>query len=316
MRRVLITGGAGFLGSHVIRLLAKRNATIGALVRPSTDLWRLRPLPAHVLPLAADLRDPEALRRLLLDFRPEVVIHLAWSGVGNRFRNDLSQISDNLPPTLDLIRLAAEAGCQTWIGAGSQAEYGPLNRKTTEEDLPRPTTLYGAAKLATSVLAGQLCAALGLRFAWLRVFSTYGPMEDENWMIPQLIRQLLRGEKPALTPGGQNWDYLFGPDAAEAVCRVAEEPGARGLFNLGSGQARTLKTIVEAVRDQINPALPLGFGEVPYRPDQVMHLEADVSRLRAATGWSPATSLEEGLRQTVAWHREQLARPNQEKAAA
>ncbi|HUS34651.1 MAG TPA: NAD(P)-dependent oxidoreductase, partial [Verrucomicrobiae bacterium] len=77
-------------------------------------------------------------------------------------------------------------------------------------------------------------------------------------------------------------------------------------FNLGSGRAESLRKIVETLRDAIDPKLPLGIGEVPYRPDQVMHLEADISKLTKATGWTPATSLEDGLKQTVAWHRQQL----------
>lgn len=306
MTRVFITGGTGFIGSHLIRFLAGQDVAVGALIRSEQTAWRIHPLPRNVVPLTGDLRDKEGLRRLLASFQPETVIHLGWSGVGNKFRNDTAQVEENLQPTLDLIRLSAEAGCKQWIGAGSQAEYGPLNRKISETDLPRPTTLYGAAKLAAAVLAEALCASLGMRFAWLRIFSTYGPMEEESWMIPYLIRQLLRGEKPSLTAGEQLWDYLFGPDAAEAFWSVARNPHAKGIFNLGSGQVYTLRTIVEKIRDSIDPALPLGFGEVPYRPDQVMRLEADIGRLNAATGWSPRTTLAEGLRQTIAWHAGQM----------
>ena len=120
-------------------------------------------------------------------------------------------------------------------------------------------------------------------------------------MIPYLIRALLKGERPALTACEQRWDYLFGPDAADAVWAVARSD-ASGIFNLGAGRAESLRAIVETLRDAIDPKLPLGMGEVPYRPDQVMHLEADISRLTEATGWRPATSLQDGLKQTVAWH--------------
>jgi nucleoside-diphosphate-sugar epimerase len=132
-------------------------------------------------------------------------------------------------------------------------------------------------------------------------------MEDSSWMIPYLIRALLRGERPALTACEQQWDYLFGPDAAEGIWSVART-NADGLFNLGSGHAESLRTIVETLRDAIDPKLPLGIGEVPYRPDQVMHLEADIAKLTAAAGWSPATTLSEGLKQTVAWHASELGK--------
>jgi nucleoside-diphosphate-sugar epimerase len=204
-----------------------------------------------------------------------------------------------------LVELAREVGCKHFIGLGSQAEYGPLNKKISESDPTEPTTLYGATKLAACHLTRQLCAQFGIGWAWLRVFSTYGPMEDLSWMIPYLIRAVLKGERPALTACEQRWDYLFGPDAAEAIWAVARSQ-APGVFNLGSGKAESLRKIVETLRDAIDPKLPLGIGEVAYRPDQVMHLEADIGRLTKATGWSPGTSLEEGLKQTVAWHKSQV----------
>ena len=114
-------------------------------------------------------------------------------------------------------------------------------------------------------------------------------------MLTKVIGQLLAGERPSLTAGAQAWDYLHVADAAEALLRLGTAPRVAGAYNLGSGQARTIRAIVEMTRDLIDPRLPLGFGEVPYRPDQVMHLEADISRLRQDTGWSPAVGLEAGI---------------------
>jgi nucleoside-diphosphate-sugar epimerase len=126
-------------------------------------------------------------------------------------------------------------------------------------------------------------------------------------MIPSLILQLLRGERPRVTAGQQKWDYVYVADAAEAVARVALNAAAAGVFNLGSGEAPVLRTIVESIRDEIDPRLPIGFGEVPYRSDQVMHLQAVITRLQTATGWAPRTPLADGLARTIAWYRQHLA---------
>ena len=115
--------------------------------------------------------------------------------------------------------------------------------------------------------------------------------------------KVLARDKPSLTPGEQCWDYLYVEDAAEALYQLALNPGAEGLFILGSGEAPSVRTIAECIRDMINPKSPLGFGEVPYRSDQVMRLQADISRLRREIDWQPRTSLETGLRQTVEWYR-------------
>jgi nucleoside-diphosphate-sugar epimerase len=149
----------------------------------------------------------------------------------------------------------------------------------------------------------NLARQLGLRAAWLRVFSTFGPRDHPDTMVSYLIRTLLAGDRPRLTACEQVWDYLYVEDAAEAVYQVAVTPTAEGVFNLGSGHGVVLREFVEQARDLIDPGLPLGLGEVPYRPDQVMHLEVDVSRLAAAAGWQPTTSTADGLTRTIEWHR-------------
>ena len=276
---------------------------MGLLIRPGSNLWRIEPAPKNAQVIHGSLA--ELPKEAIAQFAPDTIVHAAWHGVTNQHRNDAAQIEQNLVPTVKLVEHAREVGCKHFIGLGSQAEYGPLNKKISETDPTEPTTLYGATKLTACHLSRQLCAQFGIRWSWLRVFSTYGPMEDLSWMIPYLIRALLKGERPALTGCEQQWDYLFGPDAADAIWLVAKSQ-APGVFNLGSGRVDSLRKIVETLRDAINPKLPLGIGEVAYRPDQVMHLEADISRLTQATGWKPATSLAEGLKQTVAWHRAQV----------
>jgi UDP-glucose 4-epimerase len=308
MRRVLITGATGFLGSYVARAVLRRGYTVGALMRPQTDRWRIQDLLPSLIDLPGDLTDIRAAREAICAFAPEATIHLAWFGVGNQHRNDLKQIEANLVPALHLQQLVHEAGCRHWIGLGSQAEYGAQSQVIDETTPTSPTTLYGATKLSACVLAQCLCAEYDMRFVWLRLFSSYGPADHPEWMIPYLILTLLRGERPALTGGEQRWDYLYVEDAAEAIAGAVDNEAAYGVFNLGSGTAHSLRSIIEAIRDLIDPALPLGFGEVPYRPDQVMHLCADITRLKKATGWAPRIELEEGLRQTVAWYRDHRER--------
>lgn len=304
--KILLTGATGFLGAQIARRLERENVQTALLVRPKSNLGRIDPLPKNAQLIQGSLQDlPETA---IKNFAPDLLIHTAWHGVTNEHRNDPAQVSQNIGPALKLLELAREAGAKTFIGLGSQAEYGPLNRVIREDDPTSPTTVYGAAKLAACHLTRVLAAQYGMRWAWLRVFSTYGPMEDLSWMLPYLIRRLLRGEKPSLTGCEQKWDFLFGPDAADAVWSVANTPTVNGIFNLGSGRGDSLLTTVETLRNAIDPKLPLGIGDVPYRPDQVMHLEADITRLTSATSWRPATSLEDGIRQTVAWHKADLAK--------
>ena len=301
MKRVLVTGGAGFVGARVVRRLVEQGREVVVLLRETSDPRRLAEVLGRCTVLSGDLSRLDALRSPLEDLAPEGVLHLAWGGVKGADRNHPMQLS-NVSTSIELFRLTGEIGCSRFIGLGSQAEYGPLSGCIDERAPTRPTTTYGAAKLATGCVLDRAAAAAGRPFAWLRLFSSYGPDDDPSWLIPYMIRTLLAGERPRLTKAEQIWDYIHVDDVADAIVATLDA-GACGIFNLGSGQARPLREIIEHLRDTIDPGLPLGFGEVEYRPDQVMHLESDITALRAATGWAPRVSLERGLSDVVAWHR-------------
>lgn len=300
--RAFITGATGFIGSHVAEQLVDAGHSVAVLVRPASPLDKLDRIRPRLTLIEGDLGQIDPWRAELADFGPEAVLHLAWAGVGSQYRDDREQFQSNLANSLRLLDVAAEVGASSWLGLGSQAEYGPQNRRIDETAPTCPTTLYGAVKLSCFHLAQHLARLHGLRFAWLRVFSTYGPGDSPHWMYSSLILDLLAGKRPRLTWGEQLWDYLHVVDAARAVCAVALCPQAEGPFNLGSGQVHSIRWLAETIRDLVDPSLPLGLGEVDYRPDQVMHLEADTTRLRTATGWRPEVDLAEGLRQTVEWY--------------
>lgn len=302
--RILLTGAAGFLGSHLLRALIARGHTVAALLRSTSDRERIADCAGQYRPIEGSLANLASARAMIHQFAPEALAHLAWGGVGNAARNDAAQFA-NIEQTYALVQMAIEAGAQQVLALGSQAEYGPQVDPITESTPTQPTTLYGVAKLASCHATRQQCIAAEARFAWLRVFSTYGPGDAPHWMIPSMIERLLRREHMSLTPGEQLWDYLYAEDAARAMTSVLESPTAEGVFNLGSGQPQTIRAIAAQLRDLVDPSLPLGFGEVPYRPDQVMRLEANIERLRAATGWRPTVSLADGLQRTVSWHRAQ-----------
>ncbi len=302
MKRVLITGASGFVGSAVTRELVRQGRDVAALLRPSSDTRRIEVQLSKIKVIRGDLRGLDAIAPQIRDFRPEAVLHLGWEGVKGSERNAPIQ-ADNVPASVALYRLSEECGTQTFVGVGSQAEYGPAPGKLDESAPTQPTTVYGAAKLSTCLLLERTAAAAGRSFSWLRLFSSYGPGDDPSWLLQYLARSLLARQRPSLTAAQQMWDYIHVDDVASAVI-AAMDSKTLGVFNLGSGKAHKLEHIITTLRDLIDPTLPLGFGEVPYRPDQVMHLEADISKLNAATGWAPKVPLDVGLQQVVSWLRE------------
>jgi UDP-glucose 4-epimerase len=307
MQRVLVTGATGFIGAAVACALARRGVEVAVLLRSSSDPWRLGSDVRNMHLLHGSLDDAASYAPGLHDFRPDTVMHLGWHGVSKAGRHDPAQVRTNVCGSVDLLLAAAAAGCRTFIGAGSQAEYGPSDAAIDEHHPCCPRSLYGAAKLAAFTLLDQLARQHGMRLAWLRIFSVYGPQDAPDTLVSSLVSQLLAGIRPALTTAEQVWDFLYVDDAAEAFVAVGSAAAAAGVFNVGSGSARPLRETIAQVRDLIDPSLPLGFGEIPSAAHAVRHLEPVVSHLRSVTGWSATTPLAVGLACTIDWHRQVAA---------
>jgi UDP-glucose 4-epimerase len=302
---VILTGASGFIGAAVHAELLRRKIRPLVLLRAESDRSRLPQLAPENVFVFSKL-DEAGIAGKLSAHKPDVFIHCAWRGVGGQERNAEFQLAENLPFTRASVELAAATGCRQWVGLGSQAEYGNANRILDENATTNPTTLYGQAKLAAGREAFALCAKKNLTAAWLRVFSTYGPGDHPHWMIPHVIREFLSGRAPQVTKCEQLWDYLFVTDAARAIVSAADG-NISGMFNLGSGEAPSLKMILEIIRAEIGATVSPAYGAIPYRPDQVMHLQADISKLTSATDWKPQVSLEAGLRTTVAHEKKIFA---------
>lgn len=305
--RIVLTGASGFLGCEVARQLVARGHDCAVLLRRD-DLaqTRLAPLAERVRIISGDLFSPESYRAALRQFAPEALIHCAWQGVAGAARNDIRQL-DNIAATARLVEAAAESGARLVVGVGSQAEYGQKSGPTAEDAAAEPTTLYGIAKLAAGQAILNMAAERNIRAVWGRVFSLYGPGEDGAWLVPSLIRAFLADRAPELTACEQIWEFTHVADAAAAIIALLESPEARGTFNIGSGEPVRLRDAVLLLRDLTAPRIVPLFGRVAYRPDQIMRLEADISRIRRATGWRPAVSLERGFAETVAWFRAKAA---------
>jgi UDP-glucose 4-epimerase len=301
--RCLVTGASGHLGSYLARRLLDCGEEVCALVRPGNNLWRLEGILHRVRLIRVDLRDLQEASEGIHKLSPDAVFHCAWSGVTSDTRNRPDHLIQNINAGLRLFEIVQAAGCRCWVGIGSQAEYGRQAEPLREDMIPHPDTAYGVAKLCLGKLLQTLCEESNVRYVWLRLLATYGPRDNPKHLVPSVIEKLLERSRPSLTAGEQFWDYLYIEDAVEAIQRVANTPLAQGIYNLASGEAHSVREIVNRLRDLIDPSLPLGFGDIPYGPDGVFHLQADVTRLHKATGWFPKTSLETGLRKTLDWHR-------------
>lgn len=303
----VITGPTGAIGTALVRRMIQDDVQVYAVVRPGSR--RLSTLPEHPNVHIVQLDVSELAR--LPEFIPagaDAFYHLAWRNTEQTGRNNVPAQISNISFAVEAVWAAAALGCKVFIGAGSQAEYGWSDGILRPDTPCFPRLAYGMAKLCAGQMSRLECQNLKIDHIWTRFLSVYGPGIGMDSVITSVIQQLLDGEKPSLTEGSQIWDYLFADDAAEAAYLLGEYGVSGKTYVIGSDSARPVKEYIEILRDAVDPTLPLGFGEKPYAPQQLMHLEADISELQADTGFRPKTDFAEGMRIMVDWMREGLCK--------
>ena len=298
MATVLVTGASGFLGSHIVETFLEAGYRVACAVSETSQTWRLDEFVDRLNVLKMDYSDATEWARIVSAVQPDAVVHAGWQGVKGAERNELFQF-DNIKSHVALADACVAHGVGTFIGLGSQMEYGPKTGRISEGETASPTTHYGLAKLCSLTAAEVRCAPAGLRFCWARVFSLVGPKDNGWWLVPSIIKALKTGEVMPFTKGEQLWDFLHVKDAADAIKALVESSGSSGVFNLGSGHPVKLRDSIEYIAARVNPGIPLAFGALPYREDQVMHLEADISRLQTLTGWEPVRSVSTPFDDTI-----------------
>lgn len=304
IKSAVLTGPTGVLGTALVKKLATENIETYVVCHPGSK--RNAAILEHpcIHKVECDMSEICRLPKLIGE-KVDAFFHLAWLGTANHNnRMDMHLQTSNIAYTLDAVEAARDMECQVFIGAGSQAEYGHIDGVIHSDTREKPISGYGMAKLCAGQMTRQMCQDYGIRHIWTRVVSTYGPGDNPNTLISVVVRKLLAGEKPSLTAGEQIWDYLYADDAAEAFYQMALHGRNGSVYVLGSGQTKPLREFMEIVRNEIDPSLPLGIGEIPYYQDQAMHLEADIGELIRDTGWRPTTSFEKGIQRLVDYTKE------------
>ena len=300
MKKIIITGPTGAIGMALIQKCITENIEATVICHRGSGRIAQIPVSDKIKVIECNLDELKTLPEILTGTY-DVFFHLAWACTAGEGRNDVHAQSGNIRFTLDAAEAAKKLGCECFVGAGSQAEYGRFEGKLSSRVPAFPENGYGIAKLCAGQLSRIRCSQLGIRHIWFRILSVYGEYDGEQTRIMSSIRKMLAGQSPEYTPAEQIWDYLYSADAAEALFLAAKQGRDGAVYCLGSGQARPLKEYIEIMRDEIQPGLLLKLGAKPYAPKQVMYLCADISELRKDTGFEPQYSFEEGIRRTIAW---------------
>ena len=294
--RVLVTGATGLIGRTVLALLAGRCDTYAVSRNPVDD-------PAATTWFQADLTTPGVVREIVQAAQPSVIVHLAGHVHGDRVRDLVRPtLSVNLVATVALLEEATSAEVRRIVVSGSLLEEprGP-------SDAVVPPSPYGASQLASSQYARMFHALFGTPVTILRPAYVYGPGQDEKKLLPYVIIKLSRGERPELTDGERRMDFVYSEDVGRAFVAAAATPEIEGMtIDVGSGELQRVRDVVHSVELTIGSSPPPDYGALAERPLE-QEIRVDTAPARRLLGWQAKTSLEEGLRKTVAWYRASLA---------
>lgn len=299
MKRIVVTGATSMIGVALINKAIKDQdiEKVYAIVRHNTEKINRLAKSSKIQIIHCDNDDYGKLVNCI-SYTCDVFYHLAWprTATYDEKYEDIKIKSDNIQIVLETIKIAHELGCQKYIGAGSQSEYGiGYERLITPSDYCNPVRADGIIHLAAGKLGAALAAKYGMDYFWVRIFSIYGKNDRDNSMISSTVRKMMNGEKCAFTSSEQMWDYLNEEDAGEAFYCIGKNAIGNKVYCLGSGKTKKLKEYIETIKSVVAPSEVLTFGEVPYPDNPVMFLGADISALIEDTGWYPKIDFKTGI---------------------
>lgn len=300
---ILVIGGAGFIGTHLVNELSAAGHRITVLDKRSSPLQKL---PEDVRYIEGDFAKPDLIKALLDTH--QVVIHLAYASVPNTsFENPFADLLENLPPTVQLFAEAAERGGKVIFVSSGGTVYGEAIRLPVCEDHPtRPISPYGVTKLTLENYAHLYAVTHGLKFVCLRPANAYGegqrPFAGQGF-IATAMASIMRGD-PVRIFGQQGTvrDYIHVSDLVSGIVHAMEKGRLSETYNLGSGVGRSNMDIIEAITPVMKKAgYAIRVENLPERPFDVRANILDSTKLGEHTGWKPCVDFDAGLVRTYTW---------------
>jgi nucleoside-diphosphate-sugar epimerase len=298
-RRILVTGGNGFIGRRLIRrLLAEGHAL--------TLLQRSREHPPGISELLQiDRLDPDVIERAVSGRQFDWVFHLAGYGVHPHDRDVRMMFDVNVKATIGMLNLARSWSPRAVILAATGSEYRLEGAESpiTEVHPLEPFRLYPTSKAAGTLCAASIARNTQVPFAAGRIFQVYGPGERSHRLLPSLIRALRAGKRVPLSPGTQVRDFVHVDDVVDAFLSMAQALETKPdqlILNICSGIPTTVRSFAEIVARSIGHSVEsLGFGDLNFRPDDAPYMIGDPARVRAFANWRPRFDLNSGIRSSI-----------------
>ena len=294
IKRVLITGPTGAVGVALINECIKNNIEVYAVVRKKSKRIDNLPKSDYVHLIECDLNELLSLKDKIKS-KIDVFYHFGWDGTYGDKREDLYLQINNIKYSLDAVELAHCLNCSTFVGAGSQSEYGKVNGVISPSTPCFPTSGYGMAKLCASDMTRNRCKEYKIKHIRVRIISLFGPKDGDYTFISSAIRNLKTSDTFKVTECDQVRSYIYSKDAARAFLLVADKGVDGSIYCFGGKEVKPLKEFLMTIKKLLNSNCEIEFGAIPYYKNQAMHLEADMTNLYLDTGFKHQYSFADGV---------------------
>jgi dolichol-phosphate mannosyltransferase len=296
MKRVLITGAAGFVGANLARRLLHDGHSVCLVIKPDSHTWRIDSIKNDCQISKISLIDFEAVNNQIVSYRPEWIFHLAVHGAYSWQNNWQEMISVNINGTMNVVEAALKVGFEALINTGSSSEYGFKDHAPLEDEPVEPNSYYAVTKVAATNYCRFIAHDRHVNISTLRLYSAYGPYEDPNRLMPTLIRQGMEGHLPPLVDPSIARDYIYIDDVVDAYIASAKnnkEPGA--IYNIGTGKQTNIAEIVDIARQTFDIKDEPKWGSMDNRMWDTNVWLANNEKAMKFLGWSPVYNIQSGF---------------------
>lgn len=299
MKKVIITGANGFVGSALTRELVNSGVEVVALdMEGHSDNLPISKL-VNFYPFSLD--NVYNLKEKLINEKADTFYHFAWAGSAGTARADTELQLKNAQWTVDCVRLAKEIGCTRFVNAGSIMELETIKAAFSAGNKPGMGYVYGSGKLVAHTMCKSVAADIGIDLIWAMITNAYGVGEKSPRMVNTTIQKCIRGENPQFTAGTQNYDFVYIDDVARAFRLIGEKGHPFCEYLIGSSSAKPLKEFLLEMQAAIAPDLDFIFGDIPYTGINQPLEDFDCTKTETDTGFRAKVSFAEGCRRTRDW---------------
>ncbi|MDP2647773.1 MAG: GDP-mannose 4,6-dehydratase [Candidatus Yanofskybacteria bacterium] len=307
MKKVLITGGTGFVGSNFVYKFLELKDEVHLLVRPEAKFWRIEPVKNRVKLHNVDITKENDVEKFISELKPDFILHFATYGAYQGIQQDVGMtVQTNVLGTINLLRACAKTGFSCFINTGSSSEYGEKDHAIREDEILEPNNLYGVTKAAATMYAHFLAKKENLPLVTMRLFSVFGPYEEPVRLMPALVRAALRGERFEAPSPSIVRDFIFIEDVIGAYLKAIERiDSIKGqIFNIASGEEHSIRESVETVEKISDIKIEASYGKVLPRQEEPKMWVADITKAKTQLNWKPTHSFSGGLSKFITWTRE------------